>query len=69
MAIALITGASSGIGYELSRVFAENHYDLVLIARSRDRLINWQESWKKNMAFIARCWLLIWQDHKRRTRL
>ncbi len=35
---ALITGASSGIGRELARVFAENHYQLVLIARDRQSL-------------------------------
>jgi len=35
---ALITGASYGIGKELAKVFAENHHDLVLVARSREKL-------------------------------
>jgi short-subunit dehydrogenase len=35
---ALITGASSGIGYELAKVFAQNGFNLVLVARNRERL-------------------------------
>lgn len=35
---ALITGASGGIGYELAKLFARDRYNLVLIARSKDKL-------------------------------
>ncbi len=35
---ALITGASGGIGYELAKLFAYDHYNLVLVARSAAKL-------------------------------
>ncbi len=35
---ALITGASGGIGYELAKLFAQDGYNLVLIARSQEKL-------------------------------
>lgn len=35
---ALITGASGGIGYELAKLFAKNHHDLVLVARNTSKL-------------------------------
>ena len=38
MSYALITGASSGIGLELASVFARNKHDLILVARSTDKL-------------------------------
>jgi short-subunit dehydrogenase len=34
----LITGATAGIGYELSRIFAKNGYNLVLVSRDKKRL-------------------------------
>jgi uncharacterized protein len=34
----LITGASSGIGYELARIFAKNNYNLILIARRVEKM-------------------------------
>jgi short-subunit dehydrogenase len=35
---ALITGASGGIGYELAKLFAADRYNLVLVARSGEKL-------------------------------
>jgi uncharacterized protein len=34
----LITGASGGIGYELAKLFARDQHNLVLVARSADKL-------------------------------
>ncbi|MBN2876735.1 MAG: SDR family oxidoreductase [Bacilli bacterium] len=34
----LITGASSGIGLELARLYSQNGYDLILVARSVEKL-------------------------------
>lgn len=38
MSTALITGASGGIGYELAKLFARDKHNLVLVARSADKL-------------------------------
>jgi len=35
---ALITGASGGIGYEFAKLFAEDRYNLVLVARNGEKL-------------------------------
>ncbi len=35
---ALITGATSGIGYELAKLFARDNYNLVLVARNEELL-------------------------------
>ena len=35
---ALITGATSGIGYELAKLFAKDNHNLVLVARNEEKL-------------------------------
>jgi hypothetical protein len=45
--IALITGASSGIGYELAHLHAQKKGDLVLVARSTTKLQSMKEELEK----------------------
>ena len=44
--LALITGASSGIGYNLAKVFAENNFDII-IASAGERLDNAENELKR----------------------
>lgn len=39
----LITGASSGIGYEMAKQLAAKNYNLLLVARSEDKLLQLQQ--------------------------
>lgn len=50
----LITGATSGIGYEFSKIFMENKFDVVLVGRNIEKLMELQEFSKKKSvsAFI-----------------
>src|SRR5205085_9980391 len=36
----LITGGTSGIGYELAKLFAKDRHDLIIVARNEDELNN-----------------------------
>nr|WP_027625991.1 SDR family oxidoreductase [Clostridium lundense] len=50
----LITGASSGIGYELAKVFAKNGYNLILVARRVDILEELKESLSKEYDIMVK---------------
>ena len=43
----LITGATSGIGYEFSKIFMENHYNVILVGRNLEKLIELEDFSKK----------------------
>jgi len=46
--IAIITGASTGIGKHLSCMFANNDYDVIIISRNKKKLIKVEREIKKN---------------------
>lgn len=43
----LITGATSGIGYEFSKIFMENNYDVILVGRNLEKLSELEDFSKK----------------------
>jgi short-subunit dehydrogenase len=50
---ALITGASSGLGYDMSYYLADLGYDLILVARNKDKLQEMQKDIKTNVKIIV----------------
>ena len=49
---ALITGASNGIGYELARTCAREKYNLILVARRQDKLLELKKDLEKEYTNI-----------------
>jgi short-subunit dehydrogenase len=47
---ALITGASSGIGYEMAKEIARHNYDVILVARREDKLRELEKQLEKHVA-------------------
>jgi short-subunit dehydrogenase len=55
---ALITGASGGIGYELAKLFAKDHHNLVLVARNGPRLAQVADELQRQFGVIAKTFAL-----------
>ena len=50
---ALITGASSGIGLDIARYLATKKYELILVARNREKLEKIQEALPTKVTIIV----------------
>jgi len=55
---ALITGASGGIGYELAKLFAKAHHNLVLVARNPPRLAQVADELQRQFGITVRTFAL-----------
>src|ERR1700686_1761966 len=51
---ALITGASGGIGYELAQLFARDHHNVVLVARSAGKLTQVADEFQREFGILAK---------------
>jgi short-subunit dehydrogenase len=50
---ALVTGASSGIGYEISKYLAKRGYDIIVVSRNRQALENLKSEIKTNVQIVC----------------
>ena len=50
---ALITGASSGIGLEMARILSREGFELILVAREKEKLQKVQEELGKNVKIMV----------------
>ena len=50
---ALITGASSGLGYDMAHILSEKGYDIIAVARREDRLKNLAQELSTNIEIIV----------------
>ncbi|MBW4671229.1 MAG: SDR family oxidoreductase [Cyanomargarita calcarea GSE-NOS-MK-12-04C] len=51
---ALITGASSGIGYQLAYIFAQNNYNLVLVDKNEQKLVEIADEFPKKFSIFVK---------------
>ena len=51
--VALITGASSGIGRDMAKILSSKGYDLIIVARNREELNKLKDKLKTNVEVIS----------------
>ncbi|MCI8444809.1 MAG: SDR family oxidoreductase [Bacilli bacterium] len=51
--LAIITGASSGIGYDMAKILSKRGYDLILVARRKERLLKLKQTLKTEVTVIS----------------
>ena len=51
--LALITGASSGMGRDMARILAKKGYDLILVARRKERMLELKKELGTNITIIS----------------
>ncbi|MDZ7959977.1 MAG: SDR family oxidoreductase [Aulosira sp. DedQUE10] len=51
---ALITGAASGIGYQLAYIFGRNNYNLVLVDKNEQKLAEISEEFAKKFSIVVK---------------
>ena len=62
--LALITGASSGMGRDMARILSKMGYDLILVARRRERLLELKKELDANVTIISMDLSIVQNNYK-----
>lgn len=62
--LALITGASSGMGRDMARILSKMGYDLILVARRRERLLELKKELDTNVTVISMDLSIVQNNYK-----
>ena len=62
--LALITGASSGMGRDMARILSKRGYDLILVARRRERLLELKKELDTNVTVISMDLSIVQNNYK-----
>ncbi|WP_158799065.1 SDR family oxidoreductase [Pedobacter sp. L105] len=51
--VALVTGASGGIGYEIAKLFAKDGINLILVARKKERIQEIKKEFEQQYGIVV----------------